>query len=160
MTDIHQAFKMGAMQLAANQCEYSNLHKGHGIDQYDWDILTQSEYWSPEQARNMRSVIANVVEVSMTIAGMPAIPLPGHYVAALIATVVAPCNRMVACVKAPDTFDGAIAAGIESTHQVKEMSVQQLMALVLAYSGGYPGEPQPHKLPKQVAQQMQKVSKK
>jgi hypothetical protein len=158
--DIHQAFKMGALELAQNQKEYSNLHKGHGIDEYDWEILTQSEYWSPEQARNMRSVIANVVEVSMTIAGMPAIPLPGHYVAALIAIVVAPCNRMVACVKAPDTFDGAVASGIESTHEVKDMSVQQLMALVLAYSGGFGGEPQAHKLSKSTSRQMKEASKK
>ena len=142
----------GAIQLAKNECAYTDLHKQHGIEQHDWDLLTQDEYWSPQQARDMRSLIASVCEVSMTIAGMPAIPLPGQYVAALIATVVAPCNRMLACTKAPDTFDADKASGISSTHEVKDMSVQQLMALVLAYSGGFAGEPAPHRLPHEVTE--------
>ena len=109
--DIHKAFMHGAEILAKDNCKYTSLHKGHGIDQHHWDLLTQREYWSPDQTRQMRSILASVVEVSMTISGMPAIPLPGQYVAAVIAVLVAPANRLLACVKAPDTFDADAASG-------------------------------------------------
>ena len=158
--DIHKAFQHGAQILAANNCRYTTLHKGHGIDEYHWEILTQEEYWSPDQARDMRSILANAIEVCMTISGMPAIPLPGQYAAALIALVVAPCNRMVACVKCPDTFDADAASGILGTHEIKDMPVQQLMALVLAYSGGFPGEPAAHKLPRDVSETVKKANAK
>jgi hypothetical protein len=158
--DIHKAFQHGAQILAQNENKYTTLHKGHGIDEHHWDILTQAEYWSPDQARQMRSIIASVAEVSMTIAGMPALPLPGQYVAALIAEVVAPVNRLLACTKAPDTFDADAASGILGTHEVKDMSVQQLMSLVIAYSGGYGGEPSAHRFPKDVAETMKQANKK
>lgn len=156
--DIHKAFKHGAEILAQDQCRYTSLHKGHGIDQHHWEVLTQVEYWSPDQARSMRSIIASVSEVAMTIAGMPPMPLPGQYVAALIAEVVSPINRMVACMKAPDTFDADAASGLLGTHEVKEMSKEQLMSLVLAYSGGFPGEPMAHRLPREVRETMKKAN--
>lgn len=158
--DIHDAFKKGAQVIAADGAKYTQLHKGHGIDEHHWTLLTQPEYWTPDQARMMRSIIASVVEVSLTIAGMPAIPLPGQYVAAVIAEVVAPCNRMIACTKAPDTFDASDASGILQTHEIKNMSVQQLMSLVLAYSGGYSGEPQNLRLPKDITQIVKGENKK
>ena len=96
----------------------------------------------------------------MTIAGMPATPLPGQYMAALIATVVAPVNRFIACHKAPETFDGEAASGILQTHEVKPMTFQQLQGLVLAYSGGYAGEPQGQKLPAEVSETMKAESAK
>lgn len=158
--DIHKAFRHGAEKLAADQCKYTALHQGHGIDPFSWEVLTKKEYWSPDEARDMRSVLANVIEVSLTIAGMPAIPLPGQYVAALIAIVVAPANRLLACTKAPDTFDAFAASGLMETHEVKTMPVQQLMALVVLYSAETYAEPPPHKLPRNVGEAMEKHSKK
>jgi hypothetical protein len=152
--DIHYAFKVGAKQLAFNQRQYSELHKSHGIEPSHWELLTQEEYWTPDQARQIRSILASVIEVSMTIAGMPAVPLPGQYAAALIAEVVAPANRMIACIKCPDTFDAYNASGIMETFEVKDMPKQQLMSLVLAYSGDYDREPDAHKLPRAIAEQM------
>ena len=134
--DIHNAFRQGAQILAAHEGEYTTLHKGHGINEADWDLLTQKEYWSPDQAMQIRMILASVLEVSMTIAGIPAIPMPGQYAAALIAEVVNPCNRFLACTKCPDTFDAVDASGILGTHEIKPMSTQQLMALTLAYSCG------------------------
>ena len=153
--DVHIAFRMGAAQLAKDNRKYGTLHKEHGIDQHEWSILTQDEYWSPDQARQMRNVLAAAVEVSMTIAGIPAIPLPGQYVAAFITEVVSPCNKIVACTKAPDTFDAMDASGLLKTSEVKTMSTQQLMALVLAYSGGYQGEPTAHRLPRKIAEEIE-----
>lgn len=158
--DVHLAFRIGAKKLAEAQGKYTDLHKMHGIEERQWQMLTQLEPWTPDQTRQMRSILANVLEVSMTIAGMPAIPLPGQYVAALIAEVVGPCNQMLACTKAPDTFDAEAASGILDTHTIKEMEWQQLMSLVLAYSGGFPGEPGAHRLPKSVERKMREETEK
>lgn len=158
--DLHKAFKHGAKLLAQENCKYTDLHKGHGIEEAHWELLTQKEYWSPDQARQIRTILANGVEASMTIAGMPAIPLPGHYVAAFISEVVAPANRFLACCKAPDTFDADIASGIMGTHEIKDMSVQQLMSLVIAYSGGFGDEPAAHMLPKTVSEEVRRANSK
>ena len=155
--DLHRAFKYGARKIASEGRRYTELHKAHGIEESHWRLLTQEEYWTPEEARAIRSILANVVEVSMTIAGMPSIPLPGQYVAAVIAEVVSPLNRMLACVKAPDTFDATDASGLLQTSEVTEMKVQQMMALVLAYSGSYESEPS-KRLPKEVTEQVKEAN--
>ena len=152
--DIHKAFRIGAQKIAANEKRYTTLHKAHGIEEAQWELLTSQEYWSVDEARQIRTILANVVEVSMTIAGMPAIPLPGQYVAAVISEIVAPPNRILACTKAPDTFDAASALVAEEQTEVKSMTTTQLISLVLLYSGGFPDEPQGHKLSRDVAETM------
>ena len=154
MSDVHRAFQLGAERLAAGNCKYTELHKGHGIDEFSWKQLTQDEYWSPDQVRQMRNIIANAVEVSMTIAGMPAVPLPGQYVAAFIAKVVAPCNQLMACSKVPETFDAFVASGLMQTSEVKKMDFEQMVGLVMAYSGDYVGEPPAHRLPREISDKM------
>ena len=151
--DLHLAFKIAARRIAQQDREYTELHKAHGIEETHWNLLTQAEYWTPDQARAIRSVLANVVEVSMTIAGMPAVPLPGQYVAALICEVVSPCNWMLASIKAPDTFDAFDATGIMGPEDVKPMKHEQMMSLVMAYAGGYDGEPH-QKLDRLIVQQV------
>ncbi len=158
--DIHKAFRHGAEILAKAHCEYTTLHKGHGIDQAHWDLLTQKEYWSPDQTRQIRSILANVIDVSMTIAGMPAIPLPGQYTAAIISEIVSPANRLLACVKAPDTFDAEAASGMMQTHAIQPMGVQQLMSIVIAYSGHYDKEPHAHGLPREIVDHVKKANQK
>jgi hypothetical protein len=152
--NVHDAFMIGAMKIAQNERQYMDLHKSHGIEQSHWELITQEEYWTSDQARAVRSILANVLEVSMTIAGIPPTQLPGQYVAAVIATVVSPCNYMVACLKAPDTFDALDTSGIMSAvdEQPKPMGVNQIMSLVMAYSGGYKGEPTGSRLPKPMAE--------
>lgn len=156
--DLHSAFKIGARRIAKDEKRYTDLHKAHGIEQAHWELLTQREYWTPDQSRAVRSVLANVIEVSMTIAGMPAVPLPGQYVAALIAEVVAPCNYMIAAVKCPDTFDATDASGLLGGMEVRTMEYQQLMALVLAYAGGYGDEPHGHMLPRELADKVSEAN--
>lgn len=156
--DLHTAFKVGAKRIAKDEKMFTTLHKAHGIEQAQWELLTQREYWTPDQSRAVRSVLANVVEVSMTIAGMPAIPLPGQYVAAVIAEVVSPCNYMLACIKAPDTFDATDASGLLSQMEVKKMEHQQMMGLVLAYAGGFGGEPGQDKLPLEIVEKVNEAN--
>lgn len=158
--DIHEAFRVGAKKLAADAGKYSLLHKDHGIEEGHWMLLTQEEYWTPDQVRQIRSILSNVIEVSMTIGGLPSIPLPGQYAAAVIAEVVSPMNRYLACLKVPETFDAIDASGILGTSQVKPMTFQQMMGLVTAYSGGIQTEPAGHRLPKKVNEVVDKVNQK
>jgi hypothetical protein len=156
--DLHAAFKVGAKKIAQHDRQYTELHKAHGIEQAHWDLLTQKEYWTPDQSRGIRSVLANVIEVSMTIAGLPAIPLPGQYVAALISEVVSPCNYLVAAIKAPDTFDATDATGLMKEVEIRTMEPQQMMALVIAYAGDYTREPPGEVLPQQVSVKVQEAN--
>lgn len=157
--DLHTAFRSGAQQLARDGLKYSEIHRAHGISQTDWELLTQDEFWTPEQYRGIRSLLANVVEVSMTVAGLPSVPLPGQYVAAVIAICVSPCNRIMAAQKAPDTFDAVGAAGITETFVVRPMPREQMLSLVMLYSGGYGGEPAMERLPADVVQMAKKEAR-
>ena len=157
--DIHKAFRIGAQRIAANECEYTTLHKSHGLELSDWELLIQKEYWSADQAKKIRSILAAAVEVSLTIANIPPGPLPGQYVAAVIAEIVAPPNRMVACHKAPDTFDAASALEEQDMINVKPVNVYKLQALVLLYSGEYDNEYPPDRLPREIGEQMKEEKK-
>lgn len=152
--DLHLSFKIAARRIAQSDREYTDLHKAHGIEESHWKLLTQVEYWTPDQARAIRSILANVVEVSMTIAGMPAVPLPGQYVAALICEVVSPGNWALASMKAPETFDAFDATGLLKQTEVKKMEYQQMLALVMAYAGGYNGEPAANLVDKEIVKQV------
>lgn len=159
MSDIHAAFRRGAEALAYGDC-YSELHRSYGLNEADWQLLTREEHWTPDEARQIRSILASVVEVSLTIAGMPPVPLPGQFVAAVIAVVVSPANRFVACARVPDTFDAVVASGLHQDFEVRPMRVEQMLSLVVAYSGGLGGEPPAERLNSEVVKMMQKESKK
>jgi hypothetical protein len=127
--------------LVRGSVKYTELHRSHGITQADWDLLVADAPWTPEEVRQVRSVLASVIEVCMTIAGLPPVPLPGQYAAAVIAIVVAPSNRFLACQKVPDTFDAVAASGLEGKVDVRPVRQETMFGLVMAYSGGYGGEP-------------------
>jgi hypothetical protein len=141
MNDLHKSFMLGAGQLVQGTTKYRELHRAHGIMEKDWDLLTKEEPWTPEEVRQIRSVLASIIEVCMTIAGLPAVPLPGQYAAAVIAVIVAPANRFLAAQKVPATFDAVAASGLEGMVEVKECRPETMFALVMAYSGGFGGEP-------------------
>jgi len=159
MRDIHTAFRAGAVQLARGDA-YGELHRSYGLLEADWRLLTQEEHWNPDDARRIRSILASVIEVSLTIAGMPAVPLPAQYAAAVIAIVVAPANRVVACMKVPETFDAVSASGLFENFEVRRAKPEQMIALVVAYSGGLGGEPPVDRLPVEVKEMMKKESAK
>lgn len=109
----------------------------------DWDLLRKETPWTPDEARGVRSILAAAIEGALSIAGLPAAPLPGQYAAAVIAILVAPCNRIVAAMKTPDTFDALGASGLVQEVKIRPMEREQMIALVMAYSGGFGGEPMP-----------------
>lgn len=155
--DLHTSFRLGAEQLASAQI-YTELHRSHGIMETDWELLVLNRHWTAEETRQIRGILGQIVEVAMTISGMPAVPLPGQYVAAIIAIVVAPPNRMVACTKTPETFDAFAASGIMQNFEVRPMPREQMMSLVMAYSGGFGDEPPMQRLPDSVREVKKKVS--
>lgn len=159
MNDLHKSFRLGAERLVMGGISYTEIHREHGITQADWDLLTQEAPWTPEQSRQVRGVLASIIEVCMTIAGMPAVPLPGQYAAAVIAIVVAPANRFVAAEKVPDTFDAAAASGLEGSMKVEKMGRETMFGLVMAYSGGFGGEPM-RRLPSEVNEMRKKGNEK
>jgi hypothetical protein len=143
MNDLHGSFRAGAAALVQGSLKYAEMHRSHGITQTDWDLLTQPEPWTPEQIRQVRSILASVIEVCMTIAGLPPVPLPGQYAAAVIAIVVSPGNRFLAAQRVPDTFDAVAASGLQGMSEIIPTTKEQMFGLVMAYSGGYGGEPLP-----------------
>jgi hypothetical protein len=155
--NLHKAFRMGAERL--NTATYGKLQHEYGLAKADWDLLRQDDYWTPEQARAVRSILAEVVEICLTVAGMPPTALPGQYVAATIAILVAPQNRIVAAMKAPDTFDALAASGLNQESEIIPMEREQMISLVMAYSGGFGGEPMPV-LDETVIEMVQKEAKK
>jgi len=147
MSDIHTAFRRGATILAQGQ-SYGDIHREMGLLEPDWTLLTSDEHWTPAESRRIRSVLAGVIEVALTIAG--------QYAAAVIAIVVSPANRLVACYKVPETFDAVAASGLHADFEVRPMRPEQMMALVLAYSGGLGGEPPVERLNAEVVDMIKK----
>lgn len=136
-------FKIGAKGLVNPAMDYCAIHQTHGLSQEDWELLTQSEPWSITHRQKARSLIAECVNISLTMAGLPAQPLPAQYVAAVIAYVVAPANRLVAAMRAPETFDGVAASGLLGAQEVTPCSTEQMVSLVIAYSSQVdPGQPE------------------
>lgn len=130
-------FRIGAKGLVIPTMDYSSVHQMHGLSQEDWDLLTQKEPWTITHRQKARSLIAECVNISLTIAGLPAQPLPAQYVAAVISCVVAPANRLVAAMRAPETFDGVAASGLLGGQEVQPVTTEQMVSLVMAYSSGY-----------------------
>lgn len=136
--DIFRMFQAGAWRLARAGRDYSSYHQDVGISKSDWIVLTSPTYWSAQEARRLPSILKQVISVSMSEADIPAVPLPGHYVAAVIATLVHPVNRIVAALNAPRTFDAIDASGLVGEVRITDTSVEQMLSLVSVYSSEEP----------------------
>lgn len=134
--DVMRMMCIGAMEIAAYGKEHTPAHAAVGFSAEEWDLLTTPTPWTPEQRRQVRSVLAEAVSVTLTLAGLPSEPLPGQYVAAVIAQLVAPANRLVAAYRAPECFDAISASGLIAATEVRPMGPEQMVSLVVAYSSG------------------------
>ena len=132
--DLLRMFEGGALTLVSDQMEYTKRHAEAGFSKPEWDLLTQKEYWNADQARQVSSILAEATSISLRLAGIPAVPLPGQYVAALICKLVAPANRLTAALRAPRTFEAENAAGVSGPVAVKETTPEQMMSLVMYFS--------------------------
>jgi len=146
--NMFNAFRQGAMCLVTETMAYTAIHREYGLSKEDWTMLTQKEPWNVKQRQRAKSIIAECVTISLTIAGLPAQALPAQYVAAVIAHTVSPANMLVASTRAPEAFDAMAASGIMQEQEIKQVSKEQMQALVMAYAGGVADEPPAHMMPK------------
>lgn len=132
--NMFEIFRRGASVLANASLSYGDLHKMYGIAIEDWKLLTTDKLWTLSERQKIRSILIEMINISLTIAGIPPQSLPVQYVAALISSLVAPCNRLVACSCSPETYDAVAASGLEGPVQFVNTDRQTLTSLVLAYS--------------------------
>lgn len=134
--DVLRMFQIGVDELTSDTLEYTPRIQNAGIGKAEWSLLTQKEIWSPSQMRSVNSILAEALGIVLTMSGLPAVPLPGNYVAALICKLVAPCNRLQAAIRAPRSFDAVTASGLTGPIQIHDTSRETMIALVTAYSSG------------------------
>lgn len=129
-----QLFLNGANNLASFTQEYTEQVQAAGFSQEEWDLLTEKKCWTPQQRQQISGVIAAAVSITLTIAGLPATRMPGAFVAAIICKLVEPCNRPVAAMHAPASFDALSAVGLTREVEIIQTPPEQMMALVLHFS--------------------------
>lgn len=142
--NVFETFRRGAISIAHAK---ANRLAELGIAAEDYKLLTQGEPWNVTEQKLVRGVLAQVVNVSLTLAGLPARALPAQYVAAIIAELVDPINWLAAAHSAPDTFDAQGAANVEQEFQVVPVKTEQMISLVMLYGGGFRSEPQAQRIP-------------
>ena len=128
-----EMFNQGIRIIESYGEKFGPKHIRAGLTEDNWDLLRQDDLWDADQAADARSVISEVINASLTVAGIPAGSMPGHYVAAVIARLVQPCNWLTACHRVPETYNAVQASGVAVSSEIVPMDVRQLMALVLEY---------------------------
>ena len=123
----------GARIIDSYGDKFGNKHIRAGLTESNWDLLRQDDLWSADQAADARSFMSEAINASLSVAGIPAGSMPGHYVAAVIVRLVKPCNWITACHRVPETFNSVQASGVAVSSEILPMDVRQLMALVLEY---------------------------
>ena len=138
-----ELFRTGALSLCSEdgKFSYTKIHAQHGISEADWNVLRQKEPWSPVDRRKMKGVLAEIVQITFTISGLPAARIPAEYIAAVVSVVVAPTNCLIAAQEAPLGFDTAKATGLFGPSVVEDVTREKMSALILAYVGGHRSGP-------------------
>lgn len=131
-----EMFLIGCDEMACTPREYSPVHQAAGFTQEEWNLLVSADAWTSAERAKVPSLLNSAVSICLRVAGLPPAPLPGAYVAAVIAKLVSPCNRLVAAFNAPESFDLMAAAGITSTSVVQPTKREQMIALVGVFSSG------------------------
>ena len=135
------AFRRAAGQVALSKSSYLDGWREAGLTETEWQTFTQNELWTIDQRHKFPSICSEVLNLSLSVAGLPAQPLPAQFVAAIIATMVSPANWIVAANRAPQSYDALDASGIQGSHEVRNVSAEQMVSLVLLYGGSYKDEP-------------------
>lgn len=135
MNTFHSLFLLGANTLASVvKTPYGPVQQEAGFTSDEWDLLTSVECWSKPEQMKMPSILSSAVSITLRTAGLPPVPLPGAFVAAVICKLVAPCNRLVAAASAPESFDVLSAVGLRSESVKVITSREQMYALVTYFS--------------------------
>ena len=129
-----EMMNVGAKTLADMGSEHTAKHAAIGFSKTEWDLLCQDEMWTPTDRRQVRAILAEAVNATLTAAGLPAVPLPAQYVACVIVQLVAPCNRLVAATRAPETYDAVQASGLSGPVVIEMVDPKTMVSLVMAYT--------------------------
>lgn len=133
-TTYQQLFLLGANELAVAGTDYGPLQQAAGFTQDEWLLLTAPQCWTKSEQMKVPSILSNCVSITLRTAGLPPVPLPGAYVAAVICKLIAPCNRLVAASSAPESFDVMSAVGLTGESVKIITTKEQMYALVVYFS--------------------------
>lgn len=127
-------FLLGANALVATGTVYGPDQQAAGFTEEEWDTLTSTTCWTKSEIMKIPSILSAAVSITLRIGGLPAVPLPGAFVAATICKLVAPCNRLLAAANAPESFDAMSASGITGDPVEIITTKQQMYSLVTYFS--------------------------
>ncbi len=131
---FQQLFLLGANELATMDIDYGPQQQAAGFTMEEWDLLTTDTCWTKAEQMKLPSMLSNMVSITLRTAGLPAVPLPGAFIAACICKIIAPCNRLVAASSAPESFDVMSAAGIARESVQVITTREQMLALVVYFT--------------------------
>lgn len=134
MNTYQNLFLLGANELATYTQEYGAEQQAAGFTKDEWDLLTDETCWTKSQQMKVSSILASAVSITLRTAGLPPVPLPGAFVAAVICKLVEPCNRLVAAASAPESFDVMSAVGLSTETKTIITTKEQMYSLVIYFS--------------------------
>lgn len=110
-----------------------------GISPVDFSLTYDDIPWTRDSRRRVMSVIDSLLFGTLDVLGLPRIAVPAEYAGAVLATFVAPVNRLTACIwLAEQRMIGRraidLAATASDTGEVDPTSASQLFALVVLLS--------------------------
>lgn len=129
-----------AFALLRNIHEYTSADfDSLGINQQDFELIAAPVPWQRANIPRVMRTLNALLFGSLEILGMNKITVPSEYVAAVVSAIVAPANRMVACIwlaQERQTGVGALQASARAqlSTQLDPTSSDQLFALVCLLS--------------------------
>lgn len=110
-----------------------------GITPAQFKIVAQPVLWDRDQLSVVMRTLTNMIFGSLTILGLPKITVPSEFIAAHIATLIAPENRIIACVwmsteRASGQGALELAARGATAQTMDPTNADNLFALVLELS--------------------------
>lgn len=147
-----QLFLIGANELATAPKVYGPEQQAAGFTQEEWELLSSDVCWTKAEQMKIPSVLSSAVSITLRTAGLPPVPLPGAYVAAVICKLVAPCNRLIAAASSPESFDVMSAVGLTGESKEVITTKHQMYALVTYFSSAQFGALESFKLDEIVEQ--------
>lgn len=110
-----------------------------GITKEQFDQIAQEDLWIREQVPMVMQAFRNLLFATCNAMGYPPINLPSEYIAPHVATIIAPGNRMIACIwlHANNMAGNAalqLAARAQAPSQYEQTTPEHLFALVCLLS--------------------------
>jgi len=137
MSSLNYAVAHGVMKSIAQytSADFDSL----GITPEDYKLAHGDTMWTRENRRRVVATLDALIYGTIDVLGMGRFAVPTEYVAAILATFVAPLNRQVACIwMAEQGTTGSKASDLAAAGQVAstvdKSTPSQLFALVILLS--------------------------